>query len=76
MFQKILQKILKIFSIGLPAGGVFVLSIPPTIGGNDAIKSAITSATNRPSDKLDFALGYMMIGGGPSMKVLNKLLAG
>ena len=72
----VLQKILKIFTDGLPDGGVYVLKIPSTIGGNDAIKSAITSATNRPSDKLDFALGYMMMGGGPSMKVLNKLLAG
>ncbi len=72
----VLQKILKIFTDGLPDGGVYVLKIPSTVGGNDAIKNAITSATNRPSDKLDFALGYMMIGGGPSMKVLNTLLAG
>tara|TARA_B100001123_G_scaffold44622_1_gene45715 strand:- start:1843 stop:2280 length:438 start_codon:yes stop_codon:yes gene_type:complete len=74
--NKSLQKILKIFSVGLPAGGVYVLSIPPTIGGNDAIKEAIETATNKPSDRLDFAMGYMMMGGGPSMKVLNKLLAG
>jgi len=74
--NKVLQKILKIFSVGLPAGGVYVLSIPPTIGGNDAIKNAISTAENRPPPTLDFAMGYMMMGGGPSIKVLNTLLAG
>ena len=72
----VLQKILKVFTDGLPKGGVYVLQIPPVVGGNDAIKSAIQSATNRPPDTLDFSIGYVMIGGGPSMKVLNTLLAG
>ena len=53
-----------------------MLQVPPVVGGNDAIKSAIQSATNRPPDTLDFSIGYVMIGGGPSMKVLNTLLAG
>ena len=60
----------------LPDAGVFVLQIPPVVGGNDAIKTALEEATNRPGDNLDFSIGYVMIGGGPSMKVLNTLLAG
>ena len=74
--NELLQKILKIFTEGLPDAGVFVLQIPPVVGGNDAIKTALEEATNRPGDNLDFSIGYVMIGGGPSMKVLNTLLAG
>jgi hypothetical protein len=69
-----LQDILKLFTDGLPKGGVYVLTVPPTVGGNDLIKSALSSAENRPPDDLDFAVGFFMMGGGPSMKVLNKLL--
>ena len=69
-----LQKILKLFTDGIPKGGVYVLTVPPTVGGNDLIKSALSSASNRPPDDLDFAVGFFMMGGGPSMKVLNGLL--
>ena len=72
--NKSLQAILKLFTEGLPKGGVYVLTVPPTVGGNDLIKSALSSASNRPPDELDFAVGVFMMGGGPSMKVLNKLL--
>ena len=72
--NKSLQAILKLFTEGLPKGGVYVLTVPPTVGGNDLIKSALSSASNRPPDDLDFAVGFFMMGGGPSMKVLNKLL--
>lgn len=70
-----LQDILKLFTIGLPDAGIYVLVIPPTVGGNDLIKSALQSAVNRPPDTLDFSVGFLMMGGGPSMKVLNSLLA-
>ena len=72
--NKKLQTILKLFTDGLPSSGVYVLTVPPTIGGNDLIKSALQGASNRPPDDLDFAVGFFMMGGGPSMKVLNKLL--
>jgi len=72
--NKILQKILKLFSVGLPQGGVYVLSIPNTIGGNEAIKNALQSSTGKPTDDLDFCVGYLIVGGGPSMKVMNGLL--
>ena len=72
--NKKLQTILKLFTDGLPSSGVYVLTIPPAIGGNDLIKSALQGASNRPPDDLDFAVGFFMMGGGPSMKVLNKLL--
>ena len=72
----VLQKILKIFTDGLPDGGVYVLKIDSTTGGNNAIKEALASAENRPPDSLDFAIGYMMLGGGANITVLNKLLAG
>ena len=69
-----LQAVLKLFTVGLPSGGVYVLSIPSAVGGNDLIKSALSGASNRPPDDLDFAVGFFMMGGGPSMKVLNTLL--
>ena len=72
--NKRLQAILKLFTSGLGDAGVYVLTIPPTVGGNDLIKSALQNAQNRPPDDLDFAVGFLMMGGGPSMKVLNKLL--
>ena len=70
-----LQDILRLFTIGLPDAGIYVLTIPPKVGGNDLIKSALQSAANRPPDTLDFSVGFLMMGGGPSMKVLNSLLA-
>jgi len=73
--NKSLQSILKLFTDGLPKGGVYVLTIEPAIGGNDLIKSALSGASNRPEDDLDFAVGFLMMGGGPSMKVLTSLLA-
>ena len=72
--NKVLQRILKLFSVGLPQGGVYVLSIPNTIGGNEAIKNALQSSTGKPTDDLDFCVGYLIVGGGPSMKVMNGLL--
>ena len=52
------------------------MSIPATTGGNDAIKSALSSATNGPPNTLDYSVGFMMMGGGPSMKPLQLLLTG
>jgi hypothetical protein len=71
-----LQKVLALFSVGLPAAGVYVLQIPDgTTGGNDAVKSALSSATNKPPDSLDFSVGMMMMGGSASIKPLMTLLA-
>jgi len=71
-----LQKILALFSVGLPQAGVYVLKIPDgTTGGNDAVKSALSSATNKPPDSLDFCVGMMMMGGSASIKPLMTLLA-
>ena len=71
-----LQKILALFSVGLPQGGVYILKIPDgTAGGNDAIKAALSSASNKPPDNLDFCVGMMMVGGSASIKPLMTLLA-
>ena len=74
--NKSIQAILAIFQIGIPDSGVYVLSIPTTTGGNEAIKEALTSATNGPPNTLDYSVGFMMMGGGPSMKPLQLLLTG
>ena len=74
--NKDIQAILALFQLGIPAGGVYVLSIPPTSGGNEAIKEALTSAANGPPNTLDYSVGFMMMGGGPSMKPLQLLLGG
>ena len=71
-----LQKILALFSVGLPQAGVYVLTIPDgTTGGNEAVKNALSSATGRPPDSLDFCVGMMMMGGSASIKPLMTLLA-
>jgi hypothetical protein len=71
-----LQKILALFSVGLPSAGVYILKIPDgTTGGNDAVKSALSSATGKPPDSLDFSVGMMMMGGSASIKPLMTLLA-
>ena len=71
-----LQKVLALFSVGLPQAGVYVLKIPDgTTGGNDAVKSALSSATGKPPDSLDFSVGMMMMGGSASIKPLMTLLA-
>ncbi len=74
--NKSIQAILAIFTIGIPDSGVYVLSIPTTTGGNEAIKEALSSATNGPPNTLDYSVGFMMMGGGPSMKPLQLLLTG
>ena len=74
--NKSIQAILAIFQIGIPDSGVYVLSIPTTTGGNEAIKEALTSAANGPPNTLDYSVGFMMMGGGPSMKPLQLLLGG
>ena len=74
--NKSIQAILAIFQIGIPDAGVYVLSIPTTSGGNAAIKEALQSASNGPPNTLDYSVGFMMMGGGPSMKPLQLLLTG
>ena len=74
--NKDIQAILALFQLGIPAGGVYVLSIPTTSGGNGAIKEALTSAINGPPNTLEYSVGFMMMGGGPSMKPLQLLLTG
>ena len=73
--NKTLQKIIKLFSTVLPAAGVYSLVIPGEVGGNKFIKETLKKAENRPPDDLDFAVGFLLMGGGPSMKVLTSLLA-
>ena len=69
-----LQKILALFTIGLPNAGVYTLVIPPAVGGNDYIKAELQGAANAPPDDLEFTFGFMMVGGGASTKVLQTLL--
>ena len=69
-----LQKILSLFTIGLPNAGVYTLVIPPAVGGNDYIKQELQGAANRPPDDLEFTFGFMMVGGGAATKVLQTLL--
>ena len=68
-----LQKVLKIFSTGLPATGIYVLNIPVNVGGNEYIKSTLQGAANRPPDSLDFTMSMFMMFGGPG-KALQDLL--
>ncbi len=69
-----LQKILKLFSVGLPAAGIYTLQIPVAVGGNEYIKAELQGAANKPSDELEFTFGFMLIGEGIAFKTLQKLL--
>jgi len=74
-----LQKILKLFTVGLGDAGVYVLNIPVAVGGNDYIKAELQGATNKPPDTLEFTIAFMMMGGGSAgteegFKTLQKLL--
>ena len=69
-----LQKILALFTIGLPSAGVYTLSIPVASGGNEYIKTALTSSANQPPDDLEFSMGFLLVGGGPTTKILQTLL--
>ena len=71
-----LQKILALFTIGLPSAGVYTLSIPVASGGNEYIKTALTSSANQPPDDLEFSMGFLLIGGGPTTEILQTLLTG
>ena len=74
--NKIIQDILKIFTIGLPDSGVYSLSIPSTTGGNNAIKKALEEATNGPPNSLDYSVGFMMMGGAAAIDPLLSLISG
>ena len=71
-----LQKVLKLFTTGLPDAGVYVLVIPPDgVAGVEGLKAAISGATNSPPGTLSHSVGFMMIGDKVSTGVLTKLLA-
>ena len=69
-----LQKILALFSIGLPAAGIYTLKIPVAVGGNEYIKGELSGAANAPPDSLDFTFGFMLMGEGKAFKTMQDLL--
>ena len=71
-----LQKILALFTIGLPSAGLYTLNIPVASGGNEYIKTALTSSANQPPDDLEFSMGFLLVGGGPTTEILQTLLTG
>ena len=71
-----LQKVLKLFTTGLPDAGVYVLIIPPDgVAGVEGLKAAISSAANPPPGTLSHSVGFLMIGDKVSTGILTKLLA-
>ena len=69
-----LQKILALFTIGLPSAGIYTLNIPVAVGGTEYIKSELQGAANAPPDDLDFSMGFMLVGEGTAFKTLQDLL--
>ena len=69
-----LQKILALFSIGLPSAGIYTLSIPVAVGGTEYIKTELQGAANAPPDDLDFTMAFMLVGEGTAFKTLQDLL--
>ena len=71
-----LQKVLKLFTTGLPDAGVYVLTIPPDgVAGIEGLKAAISGATNPPPGTLSHSVGFVMIGDKVSTGILTDLLA-
>jgi hypothetical protein len=71
-----LQKVLKLFTTGLPDAGVYVLIIPPDgVAGVEGLKAAISGATNPPPGTLSHSVGFVMIGDKVSTGILTDLLA-
>ena len=71
-----INKILKIFSTGLPDAGVYTLIIPPDqVLGVEGLKSALNSAGNAPPNTLDYSVGFLMVADKDSIKLLTDLLA-
>ena len=62
-FEEITSKIksfLQIFADGLPAAGIYWLTIK-TFGGNQAIQKALTNSDNPPPDTLNYSAGFIMV---------------
>ena len=71
-----LQKVLKLFTTGLPDAGVYVLTIPPDgVAGIEGLKEAISGAANPPPGTLSHSVGFVMIGDKVSTGILTDLLA-
>ena len=71
-----INKILKIFSTGLPDAGVYTLIIPPDqVMGVEGLKSALSSAGNAPPNTLDYSVGFLMVADKDSIELLTDLLA-
>lgn len=71
-----IQAVLSYFEIGLPAAGVYSITIPPETGGMTKFMETIEQAENRPPDSLTFSCGFVILGGAATTKVLTKLLSG
>ena len=70
-----LQKVLKLFTIGLPDAGVYLLVIPPDdVAGVEGLKEAISGAENQPPGTLSHSVGFLMIGDKISTGILTDLL--
>ena len=81
-FEEIVNKIkafLKLFTKGLPAAGIYWLTIK-TYGGNKAIQDALTGSDDAPPETLNFCAGFIMVSvsgvGGLSATAGLELLFG
>jgi hypothetical protein len=70
----VIQRILKLFTDGLPDAGVYSLIIPSTAGGNATIINSLQTAAGRPPNSLDYSVGVMFMGGAAAIDPLAKLL--
>lgn len=82
-FEKIVNKIkafLQLFVDGLPAAGIYWLTIK-TYGGNKAIQDALTGSDDPPPETLNFCAGFIMVsvsgvGGLSATKGFETLFKG
>jgi len=74
-----IKAFLELFTKGLPAAGIYWLTIK-TYGGNEAIQAALTGSDDAPPESLNFCAGFIMVSvsgmGGTSATAGLELLFG
>lgn len=66
-----LNSLIQLFQIGIPAGGLYAIYLPPQGGGLDNFAQRLQSAENRPPDDLKFSSGIILMNGGPDVKYIE-----
>lgn len=68
-----LNTILSDLTNATAASGIYLLDVPPAIGGNDYLKSQLDSEELDDLKNNNYSLGVLFVGGGPSLTTVNSI---